>query len=73
MPITDEFKPGALVRVNLAGLQVAGVSFRAAVTDAVGNIVEQTSEDPSMYRVRLIFAFRGVNEVEVPVERIRAG
>jgi hypothetical protein len=35
------------VRVNLAGLQAKGVMFRAAVTDAVGNIVKQTSEQPS--------------------------
>jgi len=28
------FKPGQLVRVNLAGMQVEGVLFHAAVTDA---------------------------------------
>ncbi len=40
------FKPGQLLHVNLAGMQVQGVLFHAAVTDAMGNIVKQTSEDP---------------------------
>jgi len=66
------FQPGQLVRVNLAGIQVQGVLFHAAVTDAVGNIVKQTSEDPPKYLVRLLFSFKGVNEVEVPADRIRA-
>lgn len=64
------FKPGQSVRVNLAGMQVEGVLFHAAVTDAVGNIVKQTSENPPKYLVRLLFSFRGINEVEVPAERI---
>ena len=46
--------------------------FHAAVTDAVGNIVMQTSEEPPRYLVNLLFSFKGVNEVEVPAERIRA-
>ena len=66
------FQPGQLVRVNLAGLEAGGVSFQAAVTDAVGNIVKQTSEEPPKYLVKLLFSFRGVNEVEVPAERIHA-
>ncbi len=40
------FQSGQLVRVNLAGLQAEGVMFQAAVTDAVGHIVKQTSEQP---------------------------
>ena len=67
------FKPGQLVRVNLAGMQVESVTFHAAVTDAVGNILKQTSEDPPKYLVRLLFSFRGINEVEVPLDRIRGG
>jgi hypothetical protein len=67
------FKPGQLVRVNLAGMQVESVTFHAAVTDAVGNILKQTSEDPPKYLVRLLFSFRGINEVEVPADRIRGG
>ncbi len=65
-------KPGQLVRVNLSGMQVQGVLFHAAVTDAVGNIVKQTSEEPPKYLVKLLFSFKGVNEVEVPSERIKA-
>jgi hypothetical protein len=65
-------KPGQLVRVNLAGLQVQGVLFHAAVTDAVGNIVKQTSENPPKYLVKLLFSFKGVNEVEVSADRIKA-
>ncbi len=67
------FEKGQLVRVNLAGLQAGGVMFQAAVTGAVGHIVKQTSEDPPKYLVKLLFSFRGVSEVEVPAERIRAG
>ncbi len=66
------FKPRQLVRVNLAGMQVQGVLFHAAVTDAAGNIFKQTSEDLPKYRVKLLFSFKGVNEVEAPVERIKA-
>lgn len=65
------FQPGQNVRVNLAGMQVGGVVFHAAVTDAVGTIVEQTSQDPPRYRVKLMFSFKGVTEVEVPAERIK--
>ena len=67
------FNPGQLVRVNLSGLQFKDVLFHAAVTDAVGNIVKQTSQDPPMYLVRLLFSFRGVSEVDVPADRIHGG
>jgi len=66
------FQPGQRVRVNLAGLQVGKVFFQAAVTDAVGTIVRQTSENPSEYLVKLLFSFKGVDEVTVPEERIKA-
>ncbi len=66
------FQPGQLVRVNLGGLQAEGVMFQAAVTDAVGHIAKQTSEQPPKYLVRLLFSFRGVTEVEVPADRIHA-
>jgi hypothetical protein len=65
------FTPGQLVRVNLAGMQVEQVTFHDAVTDAIGNIVKQTSDDPPKYLVRLLFSFRGINVVEVPVDRVR--
>ena len=67
------FTAGQTVRVNLAGLQVQGVLFHAAVTDAVGQIVRQTKENPPEYLVKLLFSFKGVSEVEVPAERIHAG
>jgi hypothetical protein len=63
---------GQAVRVNLAGLQAGSVLFHAAVTAAVGNIVRQTSENPSKFLVKLLFSFRGVSEVEVPEDRITA-
>lgn len=65
-------QPGQQVRVNLAGMQVGAVIFHAAVTDAVGTIVRQVSQDPPKYLVKLLFSFRGVDEVEVPEERIAA-
>lgn len=66
-------KPGQPVRVNLAGLQVGSVLFHAAVTDAVGHILKQTSDNPERYAVKLLFSFKGVNEVEVSADRIKAG
>lgn len=66
------FQPGQKVRCNLAGMQVRDVLFHAAVTDAVGTIVEQTSSEPPRYRVKLMFSFKGVDEVEVSEERIKA-
>jgi len=66
------FKEGQRVRANLAGIQAGGVLFHAAVTDTVGNIVRQTSENPSVCLVRLLFSFKGVNEVEVPADRLAA-
>jgi len=48
------------------------VVFHAAVTDAVGTIVRQVSENPPTYLVKLLFSFRGVDEIEVPEGRIVA-
>jgi hypothetical protein len=64
--------PGQQVRVNLAGMQVGSVIFHAAVTDAVGTIVRQVSEDPPKYLVKLLFSFRGVDEVEVGANKVVA-
>jgi hypothetical protein len=66
------FQSGQVVRINLAGFQAEGVMFQAAVTDAVGHIVKQTSEQPPKYLVKLLFSFRGVTEIEVPADRIHA-
>ncbi|MBI4462333.1 MAG: hypothetical protein HY653_05455 [Acidobacteria bacterium] len=65
------FQPNQRVRVNLAGMMIEGVSFAAAVTDAVGTIVRQTSGNPPRYLVELLFSFKGIKEVEVPEERIK--
>ncbi|MCI0402878.1 MAG: hypothetical protein L0212_05070 [Acidobacteria bacterium] len=65
------FEAGQKVRCNLAGMQVGDVLFHAAVTDAVGTIVKQTSEAPAKYLVELMFQFRGVKRLEVAEERIR--
>ncbi len=73
LPMDAIFQPGQLVRVNLAvGLDAGGVTFQAAVTDAVGHILKQTSEQPPKYLVELLFSFRGVSQVEVPADRIHA-
>jgi hypothetical protein len=65
-------QPGQRVRVNLAGIQVGQVLFHAAVTDALGTILRQTAAKPSKYLVKLMFSFKGVDEVEVAEERIRS-
>jgi len=53
-------------------MMVRGVSFAAAVTDAVGTIVKQTATEPPTYLVKLLFSFKGVDEVEVPEDRIKS-
>jgi len=66
----EVFQSGQLVGLDLAGFQAEGVVFQAAVADAIGHIVKQTSEQPPKHLVRLLFSFRGVSEVEVPADRI---
>ena len=66
-------RDGQRVRVNLAGMRVGSVVFHAAVTDAVGTIVRQVSENPPTYLVKLLFfSSRGVDEIEVSEGRIVA-
>ncbi len=64
------FEPGQRVKANLAGMMVGVVTFHAAVSDAIGTIVKQTSPDPPKYLVELMFSLKGLNEVEVPEERL---
>ncbi len=59
------------VKVNLANLTIQGVQFSQNVQEALGTVLEQTSTDPSTYRVELLFSFKGVKRVEVPEERLR--
>jgi hypothetical protein len=65
------FENNQRVRVNLAGLTQQGVTFHAAVTDALGTIIRRISTDPPSYLVELAFSFRGLKEIEVPEDRIR--
>ena len=65
-------QPGQPVSVNLAGMQVEDVLFHAAVTDAHAVILRQTSEDPPRYLVKLLYSFKGIDQVEVPQARITA-
>ena len=65
------FTPNQRVRLNLAGLMIEGVTFHAAVTDALATVIKQTSEDPPAYLVDLLFSFKGLKQIEVPEERIR--
>jgi hypothetical protein len=58
--------------VDLSGMTVKGVTFSRNVTEAPGTIVRQVSADPPAYLVELLFSFKGVKQVEVPAERIRA-
>jgi hypothetical protein len=65
------FTPNQRVRLNLAGLMIEGVTFHAAVTDALATVIKRTSEDPPAYLVDLLFSFKGLKQIEVPEERIR--
>jgi hypothetical protein len=63
--------PDQRVKVNLSGMVVQGVAFSQNVREALGTIVRQTSADPAVYLVELLFSFKGVKRVEVPEERIQ--
>jgi hypothetical protein len=62
--------PGQRVKVDLSGMVVQGVSFSQNVREAIGTIVRQTSPEPPVYLVELLFSFKGVKRVEVPEERV---
>jgi hypothetical protein len=64
------FHPGQRVKVDLSGMVVTGVAFSQNVREALGTIVQQTSTDPPMYLVELLFSFKGVKRVEVAEDRI---
>ena len=65
------FQPGQRVKVDLSGLVIKGVAFSQNVREAPATIVQQTSEEPSVFLVELLFSFKGVKRVDVPQERIR--
>lgn len=64
------FQPNQRVKVDLSGMVVKGVAFSQNVREALATIVQQTSAEPPVYLVELLFSFKGVKRVEVPVERI---
>ncbi|MBI4634771.1 MAG: hypothetical protein HY727_00340 [Candidatus Rokubacteria bacterium] len=65
------FEPNQRVKVDLSGMTVKGVTFSQNVREALGTIVQQTSADPAVYLVELLFSFKGVKRVEVPAARIQ--
>jgi len=65
------FWPNDRVTVDLSGLVIQGVRFSQNVQKALGTIVQQLSTDPPVYKVELMFSFKGVKRVDVPEERIR--
>jgi len=67
-----QFQPNQRVRLNLAGLTVQGVTFHAAVTDALGTVIKKSSENPPTYLIELLFSFKGLKEIEVQEDRIRS-
>jgi len=64
------FQANERVRVDLSGLVIEGVSFSQNVQKALGTILQQVSMEPPVYKVELLFSFKGIKRVEVPVERI---
>ena len=68
--MTGMLPPGQRVKVDLSGMVVKGVAFSQNVREALGTIVQQTSTDPPVYLVELLFSFKGVKRVEVPEARI---
>jgi hypothetical protein len=64
------FQPNQRVTVDLSGLVIQGVSFSKNVQKVFETILHQTSTDPPVCKVELLFSFKGVKRVDVPEERI---
>jgi hypothetical protein len=64
------FQPNQRVTVDLSGLVIQGVSFSQNVQKAIATILQQVSEDPPVYKVELLFSFKGIKRVDLPEERI---
>jgi hypothetical protein len=64
------FQPNERVMIDLSGLIIQGVAFSQNVQKALGTILQQISTDPPVYKVELLFSFKGVKRVDVPEERI---
>jgi len=65
------FQPNERVVIDLSGLIIQGVAFSQNVQKALGTILNQISADPPVYKVELLFSFKGIKRVDVPEERIR--
>ena len=63
-------QPNQRVTVDLSGLVVQGVSFSQNVQKAIATILQEVSADPPVYKVELLFSFKGVKRVDLPEERI---
>jgi hypothetical protein len=68
--VSRVFQPNQRVKVDLSGMTFQGVSFSHNVREAPGTILQQTSTEPTVYLVELLFSFKGVKRIEVPEERI---
>jgi hypothetical protein len=64
------FQPNQRVTVDLSGLVIQGVSFSQNVQKAIATILQQVTADPPVYKVELLFSFKGVKRVDLPEERI---
>ena len=64
------YQPNQRVTVDLSGLIINGVSFSQNVQKAIGTILQQVSTEPPVYKIELLFSFKGVKRVDVPEERI---
>ncbi|MCK6485154.1 MAG: hypothetical protein HUU22_06595 [Phycisphaerae bacterium] len=64
------FAPGQRVKANLAGLHVGGVHFSQNVETVYATIERRISDDPPIFRLRLLISFRGVDEIDVPADRL---
>ncbi len=63
-------EPNQRVSVDLSNLTIKGVRFSQNVQKALGTVVEQVSAEPPVYRVELLFSFKGIKRVDVPEDRI---
>jgi hypothetical protein len=51
-------QPDQRAKVDLSGMIVQGVTFSQNVLEALGTIVQQTSVEPPVYLVELLFSFK---------------
>ena len=64
------FQANQRVMVDLSNLTIQGVLFSQNVQKALGTILQQMFTEPPVYKVELLFSFKGVKRVDVPEGRI---